>query len=100
VLLGDESGVEVVVAAPVRPADVVEEEEWQVGTVGASGDRPQLLGDRVVVVVAVDDHGVRERDPRQRLQARLAHQLQVVALLRQPDEVLLGGGVDRADARP
>ena len=41
----------------MRPADVVEEEQRELGA-GRLGDQPQLLADRVVVVVAVDDHRV------------------------------------------
>ena len=60
VLLGDQLGREVVVAAPVGPADVVEEQQRQLGAGRALADQPQLLADRVVVVVAVDDHRVRQ----------------------------------------
>ena len=59
---GDQVGREVVVAAPVRPADVVEEQQRQRRALRALADDPQLLADREVVVVAVDDHRVGQRD--------------------------------------
>ena len=57
-------GREVVVAAPVRPADVVEEQQRQRRARRALADQPQLLADGEVVVVAVDDHRVGQRDRR------------------------------------
>ena len=66
VLGGDRVRVEVVVAAAVRPADVVEQQQRQLGARRALAEDPQLLADGVEVVVAVDHDGVGQRDPRQR----------------------------------
>ena len=65
---------------------------------GALGDQPQLLDHRPVVVVAVDDERVGELDRAQRLVARRADELEVVALLVEPLERRLRRRVDRADA--
>ena len=94
----DAVGRVVVVAAPVRPADVVEHEQRQVGA-GALGDEAQLLADREVVVVPVDDHRIRRRQVRQRGQAGLTHQLQLRARLGQAHQPLLRRRVDRDHAR-
>ena len=72
-LLGDQVEREVGVAAAERPADVVDQEQGELAVRRALLDQPQLLADHVVVVVAVDDHGVRRRQLRDRRQARLAH---------------------------
>ena len=80
VLRRDLLGVVVVVAAGVRPADVVEEQQRQRASPARSATIAQLLADRPVVVVAVDDHRVRESAiAAQRLEAGLADQLQLGA---------------------
>jgi len=53
----------------------VKHEQRQVRSRRALADQPQLLAHREVVVVAVDHHRVRQLDPRQGVQARLADQL-------------------------
>jgi hypothetical protein len=98
VLGGDLVGCEVVVAPRVRPADVVEEQQRQARALRALTDDPQLLGHRVVVVVAVDDRGVGQRDRPQRLVARGPDELEIRALLVEGDELLLGRRIDRPDA--
>ena len=55
-------GVVVVVAPAVRPATSWNSSSGSVAARAALGDQPQLLADREVVVVAVDDHRVGQRD--------------------------------------
>ena len=57
---GDPLGGVVEVAPAVGPQHVVEDEHRQIGavTAGALGEQPQLVVDRVPVVVAVDQGGV------------------------------------------
>ena len=94
VALGDLRGVEVVVAATVGPADVVEEHQRQLRPGRPLVDQPQLLGHGPVVVVAVQDHHVGHWNPGQRLDAGLTHQLQLRALLFQLQQARLGVGID------
>ena len=77
VLGRDHLGVVVVVAAGVRPGDVVEQQQRERAVAGALGDQAQLLAHRVVVVVAVDDRRVGYRYAAQRVVARLAEQLEL-----------------------
>ena len=99
VLGGDQVRGEVVVAAPVRPADVVEEQQRQCRALRALADDAQLLADGEVVVVTVDDRGVGQRDRLERLVARRTHQLEVGPALVEGDELLLRRGVDGPHAR-
>ena len=82
----------------MRPADVVEHEQWQRLLACGGDDQPELLGHGVVVVVAVDHVGIGARQVRQGLVAGLLHQLQFRVLLGERDELLLRRGVDRPDA--
>jgi hypothetical protein len=61
VLLGNPLRVPVRVPSAVRPAHVVEHQQRQLTSPGALADDAKLAADREVVVVAVDDHRVRER---------------------------------------
>ena len=88
--------VVVAVAAPQRPADVVQEQQRQLAA-GPLGDQAQLLADREVVVVAVDDHGVGELEPRQRVVAGLDDQLQLGAGPRELEQPIARRRVDRGD---
>ena len=97
---GDLLGREVVVAAAVGPADVVEQQQRQRGALGALADQPQLLADREVVVVAVDDRRVGQRDRREGGEARLADQLELGVVARERLQAGLRRRVDRADAGP
>ena len=99
VLRGDLVGREVVVAAAVRPAHVVQEDERQRRVLRALADDAQLLANRVVVVVAVDDHRVGQRDGVERLVAGGADELELGPALVERDELLLRRGVDRPHSR-
>ena len=94
VLGRDQLGREVVITARMGPANVVEHQQRQ-----RRADRtrllfgqPQLLADRVVVVVAVDDHRVGPREVTQGLMTRLTDELEIGSLLRQLREAVLGDG--------
>ena len=60
-VLGDQLGRVVVVAPPVRPGDVVEQEQRQRRS-RPLVDEPQLLAHGVVVVIAVDHDGIGHLD--------------------------------------
>jgi hypothetical protein len=93
-LLGDPLWVPVSIPPAVWPADVVQHQQGDPRPGGSLVDLPQLLAHRVVVVVAVDDHRVRQRDVSQRLIARLLDQLQVSAGFAQFDEGAVRGRID------
>ncbi len=98
--LRDLLGVEVVVPASVRPAHVVEQEQRQVRAARPLGDQPQLLGDRPVVVVAVDDHGVGQVEVWQRV--RLVSRISSTSSRSRSSahQRLLRRGVDRPATPP
>ena len=100
VLGRDPLGRVVGVAAGQRPADVVEDQQRQASARGPVGDQAQLLAERVVVVVAVEDHRVDvEVGVGERLDARPLDQLEVAALGGELAQRRLGRRVDRDDAR-
>jgi hypothetical protein len=88
---GDGAGVVIVVAAAVRPADVVEKEQRERRAGRPLGDQAQLLANRVVVVVPVYHDRVRERQLAQCVEARGADQLDTLERL----EVGLWRRIDR-----
>ena len=100
VRLGDGLGRVVAVAARVRPADVVQQDQRQLVAIGLLRDQAQLFANGVVVVVAVENHGVGARKCLERVVARLADQLELRALRRQLHEFLLRSGVDGRHPRP
>jgi hypothetical protein len=91
-------GREVGVPARMRPPHVVEHQQRDVASRRPFVDQAQLLAHRVVVVIAVDDHGVRKRDVAKRIVARLTDQLQLGASLAELDQLGLRSRVDRHDA--
>ena len=94
-LLGDPLRRVVGVAAGMRPADVVEGDQGQRCPSRPLGDQPQLLADRVVVVIAVDDQRVGRRQAPQRLQARLSRELQLGVRVAQLEQLRRRLGLDR-----
>ena len=87
------------VAPSVRPAHVVQDEERQRTRRGPLGDQAELPAHRVVVVIAVDDRGVREPEPLQRVMASRPHELEIGPLTRELLELRLWGRIDRRDRR-
>ena len=93
-------GVEIVVAPAVGPAHVVEQQERQFGAGGPPSDCRKLVADRVVVVVAVDDHDVGQRDLEECVEAALANQLERRRCVIELCQRLLRRGIDREHGRP
>ena len=85
----------VLVAARARPADVVQDRERLTGRV----DRAQLVQDRPVVVVPVDQVGVRRRDALERLRAAALHELEVLGPLVHLAHLVDRVGLDRHEVR-
>src|SRR5579884_2482028 len=100
VLVRDQAGLEVVVPATVRPPHVMEQQQRQLIRRRSRVEHTQLVTDGEIVVVAVEDHHVREGELLERDLARLADQIQRRGALRELHQRLLGGGVDRGDAGP
>ena len=66
----------------LRPADVVEQQQRErAARTGAPKDDPQLGGDGVVVVVAINDERVGQDDALQRIVAGRPDELEVVAFV-------------------
>ncbi len=93
--LGDLADVEVVIAASVGPANVVEQKQRQLGPRRALADQLELSADREVVVVSVDHDRIGQRQLRERFETRLADQLELGVGLGERDQPRLRGGVDR-----
>jgi len=99
VLGRDHLGLEIDVAAAVRPADVVEEQQRQRASAGAGSEQPEVLAHGVVVVVAVEDHGVGHSDVRQGVPASLVDEVQLGVLGGELDQPALRIRVDRDNPR-
>ena len=95
----------IAVAAGQRPADVVQHQQRHPGPRAPLVDEPQLLAEREVVVVAVDDDRVGRRQSRQRVVAGRLDELELrVARRRSASDPAAGSGrrrsASRSSARP
>ena len=101
--LGNRGGVVVGVAASVRPAGLVHQDDGRIAPVleRATLERAQLVEDRVPVVVSVDQGQIDVRDLLEHVEAPRAVEAQVLAVLgEKPVDAQSRVGVDGVQQRP
>jgi hypothetical protein len=75
----------------------VDDQQRDLAVGGSVLDQLEVLADGVVVVVAVEDHGIRKLDMAKRLVAALIQELELRVLVRELHELALRVWIDRRD---
>ena len=96
VLRGDPIGGRVLVAAGERPEDVMEEQQREM--LRPLRDQPELVDQRVVVVIAIEHDGVGDREVSEGVQAHLLDHFQLGVLIHQLGQVRDRSRLDRDHA--